>query len=267
MMFTLSPATAGAASTLEDQFLEQLNAERRARNLPLFVPDNGLTSGSRSWSQTMSARAQMVHAPADGMTAEIIGRSTGTTGQITDAWMRSASHRNLIVDPNLRWAGIGVVCDGSGQMWATVRFTRADTRLGTLQSSNQSPIATAPSQGGTCGNPRSVSDRPIRRLYRAYFSRDSDRAGLDYWMGELSRGASLESVAEFFAGSPEFHNTYGHLNNAGFVDRVYQNVMGRGGDASGRQYWTGQLNAGMRRGDLMVQFSESVEFRNRTGLH
>ena len=59
-------------------------------------------------------------------------------------------------------------------------------------------------------------------------------------------------------------NRYGALNNAGFVTRVYQNVLGRNPEANGFAYWLAQLNGGMSRGQLMIGFSESVENQNAT---
>jgi len=42
-------------------------------------------------------------------------------------------------------------------------------------------------------------------------------------------------------------------------------VLGRGADAGGLNYWVGQLDAGaLNRGGIMVNFSESPEYRNAT---
>ncbi len=50
------------------------------------------------------------------------------------------------------------------------------------------------------------------------------------------------------------------------MDLVYQNVSGGPPSAADRDYWAGQLDAGlMTRGELMVAFSESDAFRALTG--
>ena len=42
---------------------------------------------------------------------------------------------------------------------------------------------------------------------------------------------------------------------------VYQNVLGREPDAAGQAHWVGQLQRGLSRGALMLQFSESAEYQ------
>ena len=73
------------------------------------------------------------------------------------------------------------------------------------------------------------------RLYLAYFDRKPEAAGLDYWTTKLT-ASSLVSVSEFFAKSPEFRTKYGSLDNGGFVDLIYRNVLGRTPDSGARSY-------------------------------
>lgn len=101
----------------------------------------------------------------------------------------------------------------------------------------------------------------IVRLYSAYFLRDSDNGGFNYWMMMSISGWDLRRISNFFAGSPEFKQRYGSLDNRGFIGLVYKNVMGRGADASGNSYWLGRLGAGMSRGEMMAFFSDSAEYR------
>jgi hypothetical protein len=102
---------------------------------------------------------------------------------------------------------------------------------------------------------------PVARLYFAYFLRIPDYDGLNFWISQFRAGNALEAISNQFAGSPEFVNAYGALDNAGFVDRVYRNVLGRAPDSAGLAYWKGQIDAGMTRGRMMVEFSESAEYR------
>ncbi len=259
-----SPASAstGGEGVLEQQFLAQLNAERAARGLPAMVSNGSLVGASRNWADSMAGTGGLVHS-TDGR-AEIIARGY-RTGQITDAWMRSSSHRNLIVDPNLTVAGIGVRCDSSGQIWAVVQFTRADTSKGTLSSSSASPRVTSTEAGSSCG--ASAAQPAVERLYMAYFLRAADASGVGYWVGELNRGVRLESVSEAFAGSSEFVQRYGSLSNRDFVKLVYVNVLGREPDENGYSYWVGVLDRGTPRGEVMVGFSESSEFKVKTGIY
>ncbi|MFW2383607.1 MAG: DUF4214 domain-containing protein [Acidimicrobiales bacterium] len=101
----------------------------------------------------------------------------------------------------------------------------------------------------------------IERLYRAYFDRPADQGGLDFWLEQFAGGADLGTLSQEFAGSTEFQNTYGALDNAGFVDLVYLNVLGRLPDDAGRAFWLDRLDTETNtRGQVMIGFSESPEF-------
>lgn len=103
----------------------------------------------------------------------------------------------------------------------------------------------------------------LARLYLAAFDRAPDASGFDYW---LSLRIHTIDIAAYFVASAEFHNTYGALSNSSFVDRVYMNVLGRGADTKGARYWTSLLDDGVDRADVLVGFSESLEFKRRTGI-
>ncbi|MEZ5225481.1 MAG: DUF4214 domain-containing protein [Acidimicrobiales bacterium] len=107
----------------------------------------------------------------------------------------------------------------------------------------------------------------IYRLYTAYFLREPDQVGWDYWFDTYGSGpnTNLEVVSEAFAASDEFRNTYGSLSNAEFVTLIYNNVMGRAPDTAGFNHWKGALDNGYLRGSVMIAFSESAEYVGRTG--
>jgi len=48
------------------------------------------------------------------------------------------------------------------------------------------------------------------------------------------------------------------------VTLLYGNVLGRGPDAGGLADWVGKLGSGWSRGEVLVGFSESVEYRAKT---
>lgn len=109
----------------------------------------------------------------------------------------------------------------------------------------------------------------VTRLYKAYLLRNPDHSGLTYWLNRRGEGRTLVSISQSFATSSEFKNRYGSLTNAQFVDRVYRNVLGRAADASGTTYWKTRLDAGMSRGQVMANFSQSSEYIRSTnnGVH
>jgi hypothetical protein len=105
----------------------------------------------------------------------------------------------------------------------------------------------------------------IWRLYQAFFLRQPDRSGFDYWASVRSSGASLSAIAYQFANGPEFAARYGNLSNGQFVDLIYANVLCRAPEAGGRAYWVGLLDSGaLTRWDLMVNFVELREYLGRT---
>ena len=110
----------------------------------------------------------------------------------------------------------------------------------------------------------------IARLYQAFYRRLPDTGGFVYWMDARRSGSwSLHRIAEQFARAPEFSRMYGSLDDAGYVDLVYRNVLGRNPDAAGKQYWVDQLAAGVTRGRVMTGFSESPEYKasQRSRMH
>lgn len=115
-------------------------------------------------------------------------------------------------------------------------------------------------------NPQRQGQRaPIIRLYRAFFDRAPDHSGLDYWVGKRKTGTTtLNDIAAKFAGSNEFKTKYGTISHAQFLDLIYDNLFDRAPDPSGKAYWTKKLNEGMSRGKVMVQFSESEEYKTRS---
>lgn len=116
--------------------------------------------------------------------------------------------------------------------------------------------------------PSAATEDPIEaltRLYLAFFTRAPDYEGLNYYIAERDEGRTLDAIANEAAGSLEFQQRYGRLDNAAFVDFVYQNVSGGPASAADRAFWVGQLDSGlMSRGELMVAFSESDGFRALT---
>jgi hypothetical protein len=103
----------------------------------------------------------------------------------------------------------------------------------------------------------------IARLYRAYFDRQPDHAGWEYWNKVYSQGRSLVEISGWLAEGSEFGAT-GPLTDTELVAFVYREVLDREPEPEGLQYWVGQLQAGLERGELVAYFSESDEYLLRT---
>lgn len=105
---------------------------------------------------------------------------------------------------------------------------------------------------------------PLVRLYSATFLRLPDFDGLMYWADASRSGWSLEQIADEFTQSTEFDRRYGSLDDADFVTLIYWNVLEREPDAQGLDHWVSRLESGQSRGEILVGFSESVEYRSKT---
>jgi hypothetical protein len=122
---------APASADAEGDFVARINDERAGRGIGTLTVDAELTSIARRWSGKMAANQQLAHNPnlAKEVTqdweklAENVGYG-GDVGSIHDAFMNSSAHRANILDPALTHVGVGVVVDGSGQLWVTEVFMR-----------------------------------------------------------------------------------------------------------------------------------------------
>lgn len=244
----------------EREFFDALNAERgRAGKAPL-VWDERLAADAREWSAVMAPTNSIFHTSRLGAdTAEALaswqraGENVGmgwSTGTLHDAFVASSGHyANIVGDYNL--LGIGVV-HTSQRTFVTFRFAKGTPR--------STAMATPPSPPMT----RVDAEAKVRRLYLAYFDREPDARGLDYWSDKILAAYPLGQVSYEFSRSAEFVTTYGRLADGDFLRLVYRNVLDRDPDPGGYAYWSGKMAAGMGRGSVMASFSESAEFRSRT---
>jgi hypothetical protein len=98
------------------------------------------------------------------------------------------------------------------------------------------------------------------RLYQAAFARTPDQGGLSFWVDKVDDGAALRDVASGFIGSPEFESSYGMTASPErYVEKFYQNVLGRSGEASGVVFWTNELKRGVPLAEVLLGFAESSE--------
>lgn len=273
----------------QQDFLRRLNDLRRSKGLGPLAWNGAMAAPSIGWSQTMSAQDWLHHArdvgAGDGVEpsqdyvtinsrivsnwqrlaenvgvssmyssctmSDLQGNSTKAVEALHNAFVNSSGHyANMVGDHNQ--VGIGVHIDHA-KMWVTVRFAKGDLPAG----SSATALTTAPY------DPNAGSGT-IYRLYRAYFLRDPERSGYDYWLGTFFQGYPLPSISNDFARSLEFATRYGSVSNGEFLTRVYSNVLGRGVDSGGYAYWMDKMNRGMSRGMVMIYFSDSAEFRQKT---
>lgn len=98
----------------------------------------------------------------------------------------------------------------------------------------------------------------VTRLFQNVLQRSPDAAGQAYWINQLRNGVTGASVAYEFFFSNEFLAR--NISNDRFIDILYQALLDRPADASGRAYWMAQINVGIPREEILAGFVVSNEF-------
>lgn len=99
----------------------------------------------------------------------------------------------------------------------------------------------------------------IERFYQNILSRPSDSSGMENWLGVM-KSKSATQVAFGFFNSAEFNNL--NLDDADFVNILYQTLFDRVADEGGYQTWMAQLKNGALREMVIYGFLRSQEFAN-----
>ena len=87
----------------------------------------------------------------------------------------------------------------------------------------------------------------LAELYTTFFNRAPDAGGLAYWVNDLDSGKiTLAQVAQNWTTlQPEgLANFPASLTDAQFIEKIYNNILGRTADVGGSQYWQDQLASG-----------------------
>ena len=111
----------------------------------------------------------------------------------------------------------------------------------------------------------------LQELYVAFFNRVPDADGLEYWINQYRAGQSFDSIAEnFYTAGVQSSSVTGYtpeMSNGDFVNKIYQNVLGRSeADAEGLAYWSGAIaNGSQTRGSLVKSILQSAHtFKGNT---
>jgi len=79
-------------------------------------------------------------------------------------------------------------------------------------------------------------------LYQRVLGRPADESGKQYWLSVLASGTRIEDVGALFYGSEEYVRAAGSLE--AWVELLYDNLLHREPEQSGRDYWVGLLRDG-----------------------
>jgi hypothetical protein len=157
----LVPTSTQAAPTYrasERQFLQLMNASRRAHGRPALAASPAAAEVAREWSKRMAADHRLRHNPkvSEQLTiawqrwGENVGWATNASGgaltavarRLHRSFMESDGHRHNILG-HYDKVGVGVALDDDGTMWATMVFV---DRPGTSQAGRRRLRRTAPAR-------------------------------------------------------------------------------------------------------------------------
>lgn len=115
---------------------------------------------------------------------------------------------------------------------------------------------------GTFAYDTSSAGGEVYALYEGLLGRAPDPLGMESWASKLRTGMSTHDIAQAFLSSPEGQARAGALDNATFVEQLYQATLHRHSDPAGLQSWTDTLAHGTSRADVGLGFALSTEHMN-----
>ena len=78
----------------------------------------------------------------------------------------------------------------------------------------------------------------VEGLYQRFLGRAADPLGLATWVGFLADGGTMVQLEAMILGSPEYFNVHGGGTNAGFINAIYRDVLGRVPDPGGAMFYS-----------------------------
>ena len=171
------------------------------------------------------------------------------------SWMNSEGHRANILSSDFQTIGIGVDNSfsmvtwsqlfGGGYTVSSLEFLGMEKRYSVGADLSEQGILVI----ANYTNGRSAMVPLQDSMISGY---DANRLGSQTIRVQM-QGASVNVKLEIFDGVKDF------------VERLYQDILGRKADASGLQAWTDVLRSGSEQGAKVAQgFIDSVEFKNRS---
>ncbi|MEP1766922.1 MAG: DUF4214 domain-containing protein [Sulfitobacter sp.] len=218
------------------------------------VPDTG---GHASWTEALFEGASTLSEVAAGFVASTEFQTTYgdlDTGDFVDLLYQNVLGRAADAGGRATWVAR---IDEEG-------LSRADAVTGFSESAELIAATSAASNSFTQSRTESEWSDDVYRLYVATLDRDPDLTGFEGWLGDLAAGADFTDVVTGFVASPEFSATYGDLNDADFIDLLYNNVLDRDPDDAGEQGWLDAIAAGQSREEVVQAFVQSDEFKAST---
>ena len=84
----------------------------------------------------------------------------------------------------------------------------------------------------------------VQGLYQRFLGRAAEPLGLTTWVGFLADGGTTAQLEAMILGSPEYFNVRGGGTAQGFINAVYDDVLGRSPDPGGAMFYSQLLANG-----------------------
>jgi hypothetical protein len=223
------------------------------------LPGNAYTgSPANGYSLTQS--------PTGGTSAVPIGTNSGPDTSITQFDNQPAggnTEDNFVNGAGVYTSGLntGIAGASPGENASTIPVTDLATFNDTAAVNNVAPgqattqVTSAANLGGeqfvqaVLASPE-YRQRVVTEIYQDFLHRAPDSQSLNYWSGLMSsegeRGVLLAVLA-----SPEYYQDAGGTE-AGYVDALYRDILGRSAGPTELQYWVSQLNGGASQARAVV---------------
>jgi hypothetical protein len=103
----------------------------------------------------------------------------------------------------------------------------------------------------------------VQDLYGRYLRRSAEPVGLVHFVSFLGAGGTVDQARAIILGSPEYLQARTDGTATGFLEAIYQDVLGRAPDSAGREAWRGLLAAGASPGAVAQGITTSLESQTR----
>jgi len=112
---------------------------------------------------------------------------------------------------------------------------------------------------------QSVENRTQRvsGFFQKFLGRPANQSELDLYTAALQQGMTEEELITTILSSPEYAQNHGGGTNEGFLDQLFQDLLGRPIDASNRTIFLNLLQTSFSRAQIVQLILKSDEYRKK----
>jgi len=101
-----------------------------------------------------------------------------------------------------------------------------------------------------------------QNLYQQYLRRAATQTEINFFLGAMQQGATVEQIIAVIVGSTEYYQNRGGGTNNGFLEQLYNDLLGRPIDNGGLGFFTVLLSHGASRQQVALFILGSSEYRS-----